>query len=270
MKISISNLSWKHSEDDDIAQILASYSVKGIEIAATKVWKDPISVPLSKISEYKKYWLKWGISIVATTSLLFTHPELTIFENSSTREKTKKYLFEMIKISSLLGATTMVFGSPKNRQTYNLSKKELIKISKDFFLSIASFAKNHNILFGIEPNPVYYGTNFINTTKEAIELVKLINHSNFRLNLDTGSIVMNNEDFEETIKKGLPLTCHFHISEPMLKQIGQGKVDHVSIAKILKALKYDKWVSVEMPLADNTNHKKIIIDALKFVTSIYD
>lgn len=269
MKIAISNLSWEPLEDEKIAKILSKYNIKGIEIAPTKIWKDPINVSQAQLKSYKTYWLRQGISIVATTSLLFGHPELTIFENNKTREKTQKYLFEMIRLSSALGAKVMVFGSPRNRQTHNLNKRDILKISKDFFFSIAELAKQHSIFFGIEPNPAYYGTDFINTTQEAIELVRLVDHPNFRLHMDSGAMAMNNEDYGKSIKQGISLTCHFHISEPMLKQINIGEVDHFAIAKILKTLNYDKWISIEMPLSGVLNHEKIIDETLKFVVSVY-
>ncbi len=269
MKIAISNLAWEVNEDEQILPLLIKYKVDGVEIALSKVWQNPIKTDAIKLKKYKQFWSKNGFPIIATASLLFGHPELTIFKNRQTREKTFSYLSKMIEISAYLGAKVMVFGSPKNRKTNNLDKEEVSKIAQDFFFSIGEAAKKHDIYFGIEPNPVYYGTDFINTTMEALELIKKVDHPNFRLHLDSGTMAMNGENYQDTIRISLPYVCHFHISEPMLKPVKAGLVDHEVIAATLKLLKYDKWISVEMPLANNLPYKSIIEETLQFVTKIY-
>lgn len=270
MKIAISNLSWDHKEDNEILKILNKYQIKGIELAPSKVWKDPTSVNFNLLKRYKKFWSDNGISIVATTSLLFGHPELTIFENREVREKTLGYLTKMLLLSASLDARVMVFGSPRNRNTYGLAKGEVSKIAQDFFYSISELAKKHNIFFGIEPNPKEYGTDFVNTTLEAQKLVEEVSHPNFKIHLDSGAMTMNNEDYKEAITKCLPYICHFHISEPMLKPINPNSKYHQTISTILKSLNYDKWVSVEMPLKTGVNHGAIIDQTLKLITSLYN
>lgn len=270
MKVAISNLAWEFNEDGEILPLLEKYKIKGIEIAPTKIWQDPINTNEHLLKAYKKYWEEKGISIVATTSLLFGHPELTIFDDNKTRDKTLEYLSQIIRLSAYLGAKATVFGSPKNRQTNGLPQKEVLKIAQEFFFAIGEVAKRYGIFFGIEPNPKFYGTDFINTTPEAIKLVQKVNHPNFKLHLDTGAMFMNNEDYKKIIYESLPFVCHFHISEPMLRPINQASKRHQTIAKILKSLYFDKWVSLEMSLKPKTNHKEIIDRVLKIVTNIYN
>lgn len=270
MKIAISNLAWDHSEDNRLRNILRKYKIKGIEVAPTKIWQDPIRTSTTELKRYKKYWLDNGISIVATTSLLFGYPELIIFENKKTRKATFDYLLKMIELSGILGAKAMVFGSPKNRRRNSLDKKAAIEIAKEFFYKIGEFAKKYDIYFGIEPNPPLYGSDFILTTTEAMDFVKEVGHPNFSLHLDSSTMAINKEDYEESINLGLPYTHHFHISEPGLKPIPQGEVHHKKIAKLLKSNKYDKWVSVEMPLGTDIDHLSTIETALRFVTKVYN
>lgn len=269
MKIAVSNLAWDKSEDEQVLELLKKYGVTGIEIAPTKVWESPTTVNESEIEKYRQFWNSGGIEIVATTSLLFGHPELTIFENEEAREKTFAYLTEMVRVSSLLGAKAMVFGSPKNRQRFGKNDQETEAIALDFFRRVGEAAKEYGVFFGIEPNPTFYGTDFMNTTGDVIEFVKKLNHPHLRLHMDSGAMKMNEENCEEAIKEGLPLACHFHISEPQLKPVPAGEVDHKKVAAILQGLNYNKWVSVEMPLALGIEHLQQIDKTLKFVTKTY-
>ncbi|KKU10938.1 MAG: hypothetical protein UX13_C0001G0029 [Candidatus Woesebacteria bacterium GW2011_GWB1_45_5] len=269
-KIAVSNLAWTRKEDAKILPVLKKYGITGIEIAASKIWEDPARVNRRTAENYRRFWTESGIKIVATTSLLFGHPELTIFKGSAKRKRTLNYLKKMIRLSSYIGARAMVFGSPKNRIIGNLPKEEVKKIAKEFFYEIGREAKKYNVFFGIEPNPKIYGTDFINSTQEAVALVKEVNHPNFRVHLDTGTMTANREDVEKTLRSAISYACHMHISEPLLKTVPQRKSNHVKVAATLKKLKYKNWVSVEMPLEENIDHVQKLQKTLKFVREIYE
>ncbi len=268
MKLAISNLAWDKSQDKKVLKLLKKYKIKGIEIAASKIWTNPTETTEKEIKKYRKFWNDNGIKIVATTSLLFGHPELQLFSDDGTRQKTLDYLSEMIRISSLLGAKVMVFGSPKNRITNGLPSKEVNKKALDFFRKIGKVAKKYKIYFGIEPNPPIYGTDFINTTQEAIDLVKKVNEPYFSLHLDTSTMTINKEDYGKTIKKALPFARHFHISEPGLKTIPQEETDYKKVMSGLTKSGYKNWVSIEMPLQDLDTNLEQIKKTLVFLTSL--
>lgn len=269
MKIAISNLAWNRDEDEQVLAILHKHNISGIELATTKVWESPTTTSQEELALYKNWWKENGIEVVATTSLLFGHPELTIFENDQATLKTLDYLTETMRVSSTLGASAMVFGSPKNRQRFGKGGEETEKIAVEFFYKVGEAAEKYAVYFGIEPNPEFYGTDFVNNTNEAINLVTKVNHPQFRIHFDSGAMEMNKEDYQEVITSALPYTCHFHISEPQLKPVPTGDVDHKKVAEILRRLNYDKWVSVEMPLGQDVDHCAQIEKTLQFVTHIY-
>lgn len=269
MKIAISNIAWNVQEDEYILKLLKKYAISGVEIAPTKIWKNPTEESYETISKYRKYWEKNGISVSSTQSILFGHPELLIFGNKDKRNATLNYLEKMIRVSAELGAKVIVFGSPKNRNRFNINKVKALDIASEFFFKIATTSKRYNVFFCIEPNPIEYGTNFVNNTDEAVELVKNINHPNFRLHLDSGTMTVNGENVEEAITYGFPYLRHFHISEKILAPIGKGKTDHKKIANILRALNYKHWVSIEMRGMENSSNVDVVDEALKFTSAIY-
>jgi len=261
MKIAISNLAWNLNEDDEVVAVLKKHEITGIEVAPTKIWKNPTAESKSVIKSYRKYWNDRKINIIAAQSLLFGHPELKVFESKENRIETVKYLEKIIRICSLLGANALVFGSPSNRRKNGLDEKYVIEIAQEFFFEIGKISKNYNVFFCIEPNPKEYGTDFINTTEEAIELVKEVNHPNFRLHLDSGAMYMANEEFDVSIKNGVGFMEHFHISEKDLAPIGTTDLDHSKVSKALKEVKYEHWNSIEM-LGNKKGKNAMIIDGV--------
>lgn len=269
MKIAISNIAWNVQEDEDILKLLKKYSILGVEIAPTKIWRNPTEESYQTINKYRKYWEKNGISVSSTQSILFGHPELSIFGNKDKRNATLICLEKMIRVSAWLGAEAIVFGSPKNRNRFNVNKAQALSIASDFFFKIAIISKKYNVFLCIEPNPIEYGTNFINNTGEAIELVKNVNHPNFKLHLDSGVMTVNGENVKEAITEGFPYLKHFHISEKILGPIGKGKTDHEKIANVLRTLQYKYWVSIEMRGMENNSNINAVDEALKFTSAIY-
>lgn len=269
MKIAISNIAWEHQEDEQIANLLKKENISGIEVAPTKIWPNPIKASKKTIIDYKNYWLKKGVKIVAIQSVLFGHPELTIFKDQETRNKTISYLSKMMTIASLLGAGIIVFGSPKNRRIGNLDYAKAMEIACDFFYQLAEISKKYNIFFCLEPNPPQYGADFILNADQAIDLIKKVNHSHFRLHLDSGTMILNKENYQETIKKGYQYLRHLHISEANLRSVPQNNDDHRIMAKTLKKLNYRHWVSIEMLGNPKTSNFNLVKKALEFVKSFY-
>jgi len=207
---------------------------------------------------------------VATQAILFGHPELKIFEDEKTRGKTLAYLAKMIALSADLGAKATVFGSPKNRRINGLDAKKAFKSAVDFFSKIAQIAEKHQIYFCLEPNPPVYGADFILNTEEALVLIEEVIHPYLRLNLDTGILTINKENYRSAIEKGFEFLAHLHISEPQLSLIGEKGVNHHEVAKTLKDLNYKGWVSVEMKNNLSKPNTVGVEKALSFVSRIYN
>lgn len=246
MRLAISNLAWQLEEEEYIHFLLREMNVPGIEIAPTKYWPNPTLASNSEIEEVKSRFEAAGFLIPAAQALLYGHPELTLFENEATRNKMFDYLADLGHLCSTLGISTMVFGSPKNRQRNGMLLDLSIKIATDFFFNLAELFSSSKITICIEPNPKEYGCDFIVNSSEALSLVHHVNHPNFRLHLDTSAMFLNNEDPTRIIPECLPYLQHLHISEPFLELIGNSRYNHKSIARSLHLSGYEGWISIEM------------------------
>jgi len=266
-KIAISDIAWNLSEEDEIFELMNNMGITNLEISpfksqtdlldSEKIFKEKISNKLNK----------YGINIVAVQSLLYRYPELTIFDDEKTRQRTLNHLLQLIDFASRIGAKVLVFGSPKNKIKGSLSYAEATKIAVDFFKVIGDKAKSCGLMFCLEPTPVDYGADFIRNTKEAIELIKLINNDNLGINIDLGSLILNNEKVEDAILEAIPYAFHFHISEPFLESINLDSNFHKMIAGTIKQRNYNGFISIEM-LKKDLNLDRIK-ETLSFVKKVY-
>lgn len=246
MKLAISNIAWDVDQDENVAAILSELRVAGVEIAPTKIWPKPLEAGATEIRRYREFWERKGIRIVAFQALLFGRADLTIFESDERRRETLDYLSGMVRLAHGLGASALVFGSPRNRKVGDVSASKARKVAVDFFRELGEVAYRHDTAICIEPNPVEYDCDFVNNSEEAVALVEEIGNPGFRVHIDTGALAMNHENPEIAISRALPLTHHFHISEPHLRPIGTTGVDHSACARTLARLRYSHWLSIEM------------------------
>ena len=250
MKLAISNIAWSRGDDAAMAALMRQAGVPGLEIAPTAVFTDPLAAAAGEVDAVRDWWAERGIRVVALQALLFGRPDLVIFGDDSARAATLEHLDGMMALAARLGARALVFGSPKNRARGALPMAEAMAIATDFFRDAGGRAAAHGVVLCVEPNPPEYACDFVNTTAEAVTLVRAVNHPGFGLHLDAGALTLNRESEADAIKSAAPVLCHFHASEPHLKPLGTGGSDHAACAAALRAAHYDGWVSVEMRTAE--------------------
>lgn len=248
MKLAVSNIAWPSSQDVEVGEILNRNGYGGLEVAPTKIWQNPLDASASEVTQYRKQWNEMGLEIVAAQSLLFGHPEMTVFESQEKRNATVSYLKQIARLCSDLGAKSLVFGSPKNRRVGGLSPSEVRGIALDFFGELGVYASEVGTSFVLEANPADYGADFVTCADEATAIVREINHPGLRLHLCTGCMKLSGDDVSAEITKGAELLGHFHISEPFLTPPDEGatQVDHPAAAAALAGIAYDGWCSIEM------------------------
>ncbi|MCQ2482085.1 MAG: sugar phosphate isomerase/epimerase [Clostridia bacterium] len=259
MKLSVSNIAWESAKAEEAYSMMTKYGFSGLEIAPPAVVGDN---PYDKIADAVNWFddlhFKYSFDISSMQSIWFKRTEnLFISPNDST--VLLQYTKKAILFAEALGCKNLVFGCPKNR---NIPDGMTSDDSLEFITEIAEFATKHNTVFSMEANPTIYNTNFINTTEEALEIVKKVNSNGFKVNLDIGTMIQNNES-ADIIREYVKYINHVHISEPYLKPIVK-RVLHSEIANILKSEGYSGYVSLEMgkssdmSLTDMENSMKYI------------
>ena len=219
MNLSISNIAWESRYDSEVASLLYNKGIRYVDIAPTKYIKDFSKIDFKNLERIKKFWSDYGISIYGIQSLFFGTKSLNLFSNFFVREKMLKHLECVCQVSKTLNAKRLVFGSPVNRNISSANGHNIEEIYTDFFRSLSEIAYKYELTVCLEPNPAIYNCNFMTDSRETSLVVKKVNRDNIRMQLDTGSIIINNENPSDICKKYKHIISHIHISAPNLNPL---------------------------------------------------
>jgi len=262
MRIAVSNLAWDVSSDQDVALLLNRYGIDAIDVAPGKYFTDIRSTSNADIIVVREWWADHGIEITGMQALLFGTTGLNLFSDGAVQGIMLQHLERICRIGSVLGATRLVFGSPKNRDRSNLDDLQVHDIALDFFHRLGDIACQNGVIICLEPNPPCYGANFMMNSADTVGIVMDVAHSSIRMQLDTGAMTINGEDAETIIKCYGSFIAHVHASEPDLAVLGDGITDHRRIANALHSFLPEQIVTIEMLPSKNEPHITAIERAL--------
>ena len=239
MLLSISNIAWQKEHDGEMYAFLSENGFDGLEIAPTRLFPaDPYRHILQARQFSSRLRNEYGLRISSMQSIWYGRTE-NIFGTQSERETLIEYTKHAIEFAAAMECGNLVFGCPKNRNIPD-GLSDFESIALDFFSKLSEYAKANETVIALEPNPPVYGTNFINTTKQALSLCKTLAAEGLRVNADTGALISGGEPLS-LIADNISLINHIHISEPGLAPIG-----HREIHSSILSLTFDKYVSIEM------------------------
>lgn len=252
MKLSVSNIAWAKEDDELMYGILAETGYSGVEIAPTRIFPNPYNHLDEAVVFAEKIKTNYRLEIPSVQSIWFGRTE-KIFGEEKERNILIEYTQKAVLFAEAIGCKNLVFGNPKNRDT-DLMRSAYLPIAVEFFKNIGDFALLHNTFIALEANPSIYGTRFLNTTEETVEFVHQVPSKGLKVNLDLGVVIHNNEDISLIAELG-DLINHVHISEPYLEAIQERDI-HKDFLKILKALNYKNYISIEMKNNGNLEEVK--------------
>jgi sugar phosphate isomerase/epimerase len=245
MKLAISNIAWNDNHDYYYS-LMKKSGFEGLELAPTKFSINPYD-NLDIAKQVKDDVSSYGLSVVSMQSLLFGTENLNLFESIESRINLKKYLKKAILYAEVIGCPVLVFGNPKNRVMHDASVD--YDIGVNFFKELGDFAAEHNTCLCIEPNPIEYGTNYINTLMEANNLVDNVKSKGFSMIVDSSTMIMNGDKPADLLCV-LDNTKHIHLSMPFLKPLNKEYDKHkswvIDFVSTIKTSGFDKFLSIEM------------------------
>lgn len=269
MRVAISNIAWEPEQDEDIGRLLRSFGVDAIDIAPGKYFPNPIGAMPSDITQVRNAWMNRGISVTGMQALLFGTSGLNLFGPSEVQFAMLEHLAAMCAIGAGLGATKLVFGSPKNRDRSKLSDSETSRTAVSFFRKLGDIAAKHAVTICLEANPVRYGANFMTTSEETALVVAEVAHPAIKMQLDTGAVLINGEDVSALLAKYAHLVGHVHISEPDLVTVGDLATNHREIAAAVRKYLPEHVLTIEMLAPKNEPPTAAIERAVKATVRDY-
>jgi D-psicose/D-tagatose/L-ribulose 3-epimerase len=242
---SMAELSWAEQ-----CQIIGNAGYRGVEIAAFTLVKEGVGeINQSRRNEMLLVMNDYGLECAGLHWLLAPPPKGLHFTTPDTAiaKKTIAYFHELIDFCGDLHGPCMIFGSPKQRNTRNISIKEAKKNFTQNLLAVADHAQQRGIKILIEPLGKRT-TDVVNTLSEAMELAKQVNHPAVQIMFDFNNTVDETEPFDVLIRKYFKYINHVHVQEMGGKHLGTGTAvnDYVKAFQTLKDLRYNKWVSLEV------------------------
>lgn len=267
MKLAFSNIAWPLVTEDQIFAVLREAGISGIEVAPTRRWPSWTGATPAAAAQYSKDLSANGFSAPAMQAILFGKPELQLFGSDADRQQLSQHLLYLADFAVALGAKSLVFGAPKNRQLAELAPDAGFEIARELFGSVAPYYERQGVCLCLEANPPQYACTFITNSSEAARLVRAVNSPGFALHLDTACLFLAGEDVAPAIQNNLDILRHFHVSEPNLDSFAAPKLDHARVAAILREAKYPGWISLELRETDRPEHD--VGEAAKFLARTY-
>lgn len=269
MRLSISNIAWDVEEDEAVAALLQHHAVDAIDIAPGKYFPEPAYATDEDIARVKAWWAERGIEIVGMQALLFGTTGLNVFGSDESQKSLLAHLAGVCRIGAGLGATRIVFGSPKNRDRSGLSDQQALDKAVAFFTQLGDIAQTHAVTICLEPNPPCYGANFMTNSAETAQVVKAIAHTAIRMQLDTGALSINKEHPQAVLEDCAELIGHIHASEPDLLPLGDGGCAHQCMAEAIHQYLPRHLVTIEMVATKEEPHLSAIERALDVAIRSY-
>lgn len=246
MKLAISNIAWDGPEQAVILSELPSLGVAGLEVAPTKLWPGWMGADVAAAGLVRQSIEALGMQIPALQSVLFGLPDLQLFGSEDSGRKLVTHLALVAGLAGALGASAIVFGSPRNRDRGGLSHAQAIDRSIPVLRAIGDACAAADTCFCLEPNPAVYNCNFLTHWQDVAELAARVDHPGVGIHLDTACIHLAGDDTVEALIACGGMMRHFHISEPELGSFTNPVIDHGRIGAALRASSYTGYVSIEM------------------------
>ena len=257
-RLAVSNLAWPPEQDHHSLRLLVKYGIKHLEVAPTRY------------GEWDDKGLAGRITAAATRHNLdvfslqavFFNKDCGVFDDDD-GEAFESHFTAVLKLAKSTGARKIVFGSPRNRKIGGkyADEESAMAHATRVFGRLARVAEglDSEIIICFEPNSAKYGCDFVTKLSQALDLVRRVNHPQFKINLDTGNARMEEEELSSIVKGNESDIGHIQISMPFLEPL---QADPTEAAN-LRAMLPDRVFSLEM--------KQVASSAMpKLLSRLYD
>jgi sugar phosphate isomerase/epimerase len=264
IKIAVSNIAWDPSERVAIYARLAEAGVNGLEIAPGLAFADQpdaMAPSADAIATFRQEIERFGLELVSMQSLLFGVDGAFLFGGETESKRFEHGLERAISLAARLSIANLVVGSPRNRIIPDgMERAEAERHARDVFRRLGERALAAGTRLALEPNPVAYGTNFLNTLSETIAFADEVDHPAVTLNFDIGALIMNGEigKAAELYNRGATRISHVHVSEPHLAPAPRCEDSFAATAGSLLSAAYSGWFSLEMRPVGTDNSANVV------------
>lgn len=268
MQLGLSSLAWSPVEDRYVAEQASDHGLEFVDLTLSKYFGAGWSPSAAQLDRLRNFWSTYGLPVRALQSLLFGTQGLSVFGDSASRSALVEHLGRVAALGAALGAITLVFGSPRNRDRGALDNLTAEAMAVDVFRRAGDAVAAHGLTLCLEPNPTRYGCNFMTDVATTVRIVHAVSHPAVGLNFDVGSVHANGESPAAALRIAQGTIIHVHLSEPDLLPPGETDTDHVTMARALHGAGV-KAASIEVLPAAGRHLQQWLPACLTFVARTY-
>lgn len=232
-------------------EFIAATGYQGVEIAPFTIAPSVTEISTDQRREVAAMAQANGLTVIGLHWLLVGPQGMYITDKDAVvRARTVEYLKDLMRFCADVSGRVLVFGSPKQRNLQpGVTREQARQWLIEGFQEALPVAEKASVTLCLEPLPPPE-CDFIQTTGEAIDVIKAIGHPNLRLILDVKSMAgeqqLTGSPIPDTIRRVAPYVAHVQANDANLGYPGSGEIDFVPIFRALHEVGYDGFVSVEV------------------------
>lgn len=246
-RYAICNETFEGWDWEKVCSLCASLGYQGLEVAPFTLAPRIGQVDQTRRKELRSSAERHGLHLFALHWLLAKTEGFQVTSpDPRVRSLTAGYLGELAQACADLGGDRMVFGSPLQRRVpEGFSREKTNELFLDTLRLLQPHLEKTGVTFLLEPlGPAE--TDYMNTAREAVELLDALNHPLFGLHLDVKAMTADEASPAELIRTHAKRMGHFHANDANRKAPGMGDTDFMPIMKALKDVQYPGYVSIEV------------------------
>jgi sugar phosphate isomerase/epimerase len=247
MRYAICNETFEGWPHERVCEVVAELGYAGLELAPFTLAPRITEVTAEQRRLLRKQAEDRGLRIIGLHWLLAKTEGLQLTSpDPATRQETADYLVELARCTRDLGGELMVFGSPAQRRIPpGATRAQATDYAVDTFGRALAGIIECGVRLCLEPlSPPE--ADFINTCREALDILERIQHPNFVLHLDVKAMSTDEAPAPDLIRRHGKTAGHFHANDVNRRGPGFGDTDFVPIFRALQESGYSGWVSVEV------------------------
>lgn len=229
-------------------EVAAALGYDGLEIAPYTLSEEPTKLSSGRIAELRRAAADAGIAITGLHYLMRAPAGLSITSaDAALRERSVAVMRALCGLCAELGGAILVHGSPDQRVLEAGDEANGRKRGIECFAAVAGAAADAGVTYCLEPL-ARNQTAFINTVKEAAEIVRAIDRPALRTMIDCSAAGQaESEPVDALIRRWLPsgLVAHMHFNDPNRRGPGEGALAFGPILAALRAGGYAGDASIE-------------------------
>jgi D-psicose/D-tagatose/L-ribulose 3-epimerase len=174
-------------------------------------------------------------------------------DDAAKRQAGRDYLRTCVDVAHALGAATVggpLYGNPlvfAGRAPHPVDeplRERRLAWCIEGLHSAAAHAQAARVTLGVEPLN-RFETDILNTTRQGVALMKLVNHPSIGLVLDTFHMNMEDDDIAGAIRCAAGHIVHFQANENHRGYLGSGHIDWTAVVRALADVGYVGAICLE-------------------------